>query len=79
MQTFNSYSLICTQVDPVEFFIHPMPLGTNLYNKARPPVVPPVRKGDEQAKLMIPPGEEVAMAGAGRTQVCGLVFVLGRL
>ncbi|MEW5298112.1 MAG: hypothetical protein WDW38_001152 [Sanguina aurantia] len=32
--------------DPREFFIHPCPLGSNLYNKDRLKVVPPVRKGD---------------------------------
>lgn len=40
---------LCTclsQTDPREFFIHPCPLGSNLYNKDRMKVVPPVRKGD---------------------------------
>eukprot|EP00983_Pelagomonas_calceolata_P085851 1156641-Pelagomonas_calceolata.AAC.4 len=63
------------QIDPAEFFIHPVPLGTNLYNKARPKVVPPLRKAEEQAKLMIPPGDEVAMAGAKKMQ-CSWVFDL---
>ncbi|KAF5842192.1 organic solute transport protein 1-domain-containing protein [Dunaliella salina] len=64
----DKLKLHCQEIDPAEFFIHPVPLGTNLYNKARPKVVPPVRKADEQAKLMIPPGEEMAMAGAKRMQ-----------
>ncbi|KXZ46265.1 hypothetical protein GPECTOR_45g135 [Gonium pectorale] len=33
-------------IDPQEFFVHPAPLGSNLYNKERTKVVPPPRKGD---------------------------------
>lgn len=38
--------LNCLTVDPNEFFSHPCPLGTNLYNKERTKVVPPPRCGD---------------------------------
>jgi hypothetical protein len=34
------------QVNPAEFFCHPVPLGDNLYNKNRPKVVPPARGAD---------------------------------
>ena len=45
-EPYSSTPAASPQTDPVEFFIHPCPLGTNLYNKDRPKVVPPVRKGD---------------------------------
>lgn len=38
--------LHAVQVDPNEFFCHPVPLGDNLYSKDRPKVVPPPRAAD---------------------------------
>ena len=38
------------QIDQSEFFVHPAPLGTNLYNKDdRAPIVPPARQFDTVA------------------------------
>ncbi|KAL6762064.1 organic solute transport protein 1-domain-containing protein [Haematococcus lacustris] len=55
-------------LDPQEFYIHPAPLGSNLYNKDRPKVVPPPRKGDA---LQAPPGpwDDMGLAGEGKAQV----------
>lgn len=43
---------MCLQVNPNEFFCHPVPLGDNLYSKDRSKVVPPPRgagaQGDKQ-------------------------------
>ncbi len=38
--------LPAAQVDPAEFFHHPVALGANLYDKSRPKVEPPQRKGE---------------------------------
>lgn len=34
------------QIEPSEFFVHPEPLGANLYDKERVKVVPPARSFD---------------------------------
>uniref|UniRef100_A0A7S0S0V4 Protein OSCP1 n=1 Tax=Chlamydomonas leiostraca TaxID=1034604 RepID=A0A7S0S0V4_9CHLO len=57
--------LKCMDLDPMEFFIHPAPLGTNLYNKDRPKVVPPPRKGDALAS---PNPADDDMGSGGKSQ-----------
>jgi hypothetical protein len=42
------------QVNPNEFFCHPVPLGDNLYNKERLKVVPPPRGADAQSDKQQP-------------------------
>ncbi|GLC39781.1 hypothetical protein PLESTF_000883200 [Pleodorina starrii] len=42
----DKFKVKSASIDRQEFFVHPAPLGTNLYNKDRAKVVPPPRKGD---------------------------------
>ncbi|GLI65897.1 hypothetical protein VaNZ11_009543, partial [Volvox africanus] len=42
----EKFKVKSASIDRQEFFVHPVPLGSNLYNKERAKVVPPPRKGD---------------------------------
>ncbi|GFR51599.1 hypothetical protein Agub_g14023, partial [Astrephomene gubernaculifera] len=46
LESQEKFKVKSSTIDPQEFFVHPVPLGSNLYNKERPKVVPPPRKGD---------------------------------
>lgn len=58
-------SLGSQQVNPDDYFCHPVPLGANMYNKERPKVIPPPRKGDLVGDAIAPaPASEPAKAVA---------------
>ncbi|KAG2431870.1 hypothetical protein HXX76_009363 [Chlamydomonas incerta] len=46
LESQNKFKVKSGSIDAQEFFVHPAPLGTNLYNKDRTKVAPPPRKGD---------------------------------
>ncbi|KAG2487008.1 hypothetical protein HYH03_014379 [Edaphochlamys debaryana] len=46
LESQDKLKLKSASIQATEFFVHPAPLGTNLYNKERAQVVPPPRKGD---------------------------------
>ncbi|EFJ41172.1 hypothetical protein VOLCADRAFT_107794 [Volvox carteri f. nagariensis] len=62
-EKFKVKSAATRPIDRQEFFVHPAPLGTNLYNKERPKVVPPPRKGDAITGPLKPEEDYKTMAG----------------
>eukprot|EP00798_Chlamydomonas_sp_ICE-L_P005067 gene5067-34862_t len=66
LETQEKVKLKCLEIDPMEFFVHPAPLGSNLYSKERPKVVPPPRKGDHLTAPLNK--EDDPLAGEGGKQ-----------